>query len=107
MRVVFESGPWYGGRHDIIVRDGRLISDQISIVYCSMTNNGCDLPWGGEFTVLGLFNTVHSSLSGERRQWVRARFNWYYGYPQHITVDDPAVFDEDMTWRVESFEPEP
>ena len=103
IQVTYEAGPRYKSRHDITVKDGQVLDDQIAIENCRMTNGGCSLAWGGDQTVPGLFGTARTAMQ-EYQPWVTVRFDWRYGFPRRIIRDNPQVFDDDVTWNVEAFD---
>ncbi len=84
----------------------KIMVENASCVPAPMEGSTCMIePYRGEnYTIAGLFATIRHLSESDDADFVSITYNAALGYPELISVDDPAVYDDEVVWQVRSFE---
>lgn len=97
---------WHAQTNTITVRD-RVITEQSAVCTpAPFEGRECKVNEfdANEFTVDGLFRTALQYAPESAKYQLRVTFDEKYHYPTTISSDQADVSDDDIFWRVSSFE---
>lgn len=107
---VTEISLWNIQTHTVTVKDG-VITEEFATCQPSLLSfdGTCQIePYEAEnFTVPGLFALAQRFMEQDNGEWTTITYNETYYFPADIAYNNPDIYDEEVSWRVDSFEPLP
>lgn len=97
---------WHAQTHTITVRDGVVTEQSAVCTPAPFEGRECKVNEfdPNKFTVDGLFRTALEYAPDSAKYQLRVTFDEKYHYPTTISRDQANVTDDDIFWRVTSFE---
>ena len=95
---------WHAQEYTITVENG-IVSHSARCIPAPAEGRECEVTSYDpqDFTVEGLFRTAEWALNSIHSDHVKIIYNTELGYPEHISLDDPEILDEDNAWAVLDF----
>lgn len=107
---VTEISLWNIQTHTVTVKDG-VITEEFATCQPSLLSfdGTCQIePYEAEnFTVPGLFALAQRFMEQDNGEWTTITYNETYYFPTDISYNNPDIYDEEVSWRVDLFEPLP
>jgi hypothetical protein len=97
---------WHAQTNTITVQDGQVTDQSATCTPAPFEGRSCEVREfdPNEFTVPGLFDVALKYAPESARNQLRVTFDDKYHYPTTISRDEAEVTDDDVVWRVTSFE---
>jgi len=107
VRVQHIQSIWHAQEYTITVENGT-ISHSARCIPAPAEGKECEVTSYDpqDFTIEGLFRTAEWALNSIHSDHVKIIYNTELGYPEHISLDDPDILDEDNAWAVRDFSTE-
>lgn len=106
LEVLYARSTWHAQYHQITVRSGEVVEESAHCIPAPAEAGECEVePFNAEdYTVPGLFSLARSEVQRAQGQYTQIEFDPTYGFPGKISFDNPEAVDEELVWRVTTFE---
>lgn len=97
---------WHAQTNTVTVRDGVVTEQSAVCIPAPFEGRECTVKEfdSNKFTVDGLFDTALAYAPDSAKYQLKVTFDEKYHYPTTISRDQANVTDDDISWRVASFE---
>lgn len=105
IEVMVVNSIWHAQKNTLTVKNGSLINVVSVCSPAPMEFGECVIQTFDmhDLQVEGLFSKAEEMLKDEGSGNLEVEYDPDYGFPVEIIYDDPAVVDDDWSWRVISF----